>query len=127
MTNLKQRDANSILHPSTNAHEFAKTGSRIMRSGKGLHLHDTDGNTLIDAVAGLWCVNVGYGRDELADAMAKAAKDLSYYHTFTGMSNVPQIELAERLLELAPNNMSKVFFASGGSDGNDSLLKIVWY
>jgi len=127
MTNLKQRDANSILHPSTNAHEFAKTGSRIMRSGKGLHLHDTDGNTLIDAVAGLWCVNVGYGRDELADAMAKAAKDLSYYHTFTGMSNVPQIELAERLLELAPNNMSKVFFASGGSDGNDSLMKIVWY
>jgi len=127
MTNLKQRDANSILHPSTNAHEFAKTGSRIMRSGKGLHLHDTDGNTLIDAVAGLWCVNVGYGRDELADAMAKAVKDLSYYHTFTGMSNVPQIELAERLLELAPNNMSKVFFASGGSDGNDSLMKIVWY
>ncbi len=124
---LKQLDAETILHPSTNAHEFAKTGSKIMQSGEGIYLHDTDGNKLIDAVAGLWCVNVGYGRTELADAMHKAATNLSYYHTFTGMSNVPQIELAERLLSLAPSNMSKVFFASGGSDGNDSLMKIVWY
>lgn len=124
---LKQLDANTILHPSTNANEFAKTGSRIMQSGNGIYLHDTDGNRLIDAVAGLWCVNVGYGRPELADAMHSAASNLSYYHTFTGMSNVPQIELAERLLGLAPKNMSKVFFASGGSDGNDSLMKIVWY
>jgi len=123
---LKKIDANSILHPSTNANEFAKTGSKIMAKGKGIYLHDTDGNKLIDAVAGLWCVNVGYGREELADAMHSAASNLSYYHTFTGMSNVPQIELAERLLSLVPNNMSKVFFASGGSDGNDSLMKIVW-
>lgn len=124
---LKQIDANSILHPSTNANDFAKTGSKIIQSGEGIYLQDTDGNRLIDAVAGLWCVNVGYGRQEIADAMHQAATNLSYYHTFTGMSNVPQIELAERLLALAPNNMSKVFFASGGSDGNDSLMKIVWY
>ena len=124
---LKQIDANTILHPSTNAHEFAKTGSKIMAKGKGIYLHDTDNNKLIDGVAGLWCVNVGYGRSELADAMHSAASNLSYYHTFTGMSNVPQIELAERLLNLTPKNMSKVFFASGGSDGNDSLMKIVWY
>jgi len=124
---LKKLDASSILHPSTNAHEFAKTGSRIMQSGEGVYLHDTDGNRLIDAVAGLWCVNVGYGRKELADAMHAAASNMGYYHTFTGMSNVPQIELAERLLALAPHTMSKVFFASGGSDGNDSLMKIVWY
>jgi len=127
MKDLKQIDANTILHPSTNANEFAKSGSKIISGGKGIHLHDTDGNKLIDAVAGLWCVNVGYGRQELADAMSKATMELSYYHTFTGMSNVPQIELAERLLQLAPRNMSKVFFASGGSDGNDSLMKIVWY
>lgn len=125
--NLKELDANSILHPSTNANEFAKTGPKIMRSGQGIYLYDTDGNKLIDAVAGLWCVNIGYGRQEIADAMSKATMDLSYYHTFTGMSNVPQIELAERLLDIAPSNMSKVFFASGGSDGNDSLMKIVWY
>jgi len=124
---LKHVDANSILHPSTNANDFALTGSKIVSSAKGIYLQDTDGNTLIDAVAGLWCVNVGYGRSELADTMHSAATNLSYYHTFTGMSNVPQIELAERLLDLAPNNLSKVFFASGGSDGNDSLMKIVWY
>jgi len=124
---MQPRDLKQILHPSTNANEFAKTGSKIIQSGKGIYLTDSDGNELIDAVAGLWCVNVGYGRQEIADAMHKAATDLSYYHTFTGMSNVPQIELAERLLTLTPNNMSKVFFASGGSDGNDSLMKIVWY
>ena len=123
----KKLDAQTILHPSTNADEFAKTGSKIIQSGEGIYLTDTDGHRLIDAVAGLWCVNIGYGRTEIAKAMHNAATDLSYYHTFTGMSNVPQIELAERLLELAPENMSKVFFASGGSDGNDSLMKIVWY
>ena len=79
---LKKIDANTILHPSTNANEFAKTGSRIMANGKGIHLTDTDGNKLIDAVAGLWCVNVGYGRAELADAMHSAATNLSYYHTW---------------------------------------------
>ena len=124
---LKKLDAESILHPSTNAYDFAVSGSRIIESGEGIYLKDSDGNQLIDSVAGLWCVNVGYGRHELADAMSDAAKNLSYYHTFTGMSNVPQIELAERLLNLAPDNLSKVFFGSGGSDGNDSLMKIIWY
>ncbi|NND82061.1 MAG: aminotransferase class III-fold pyridoxal phosphate-dependent enzyme [Gammaproteobacteria bacterium] len=125
--NLKRVDAESILHPATNADDFARTGSRIIESGEGIYLRDTDGNQLIDAVAGLWCVNIGYGRSEIADAMSAAATQLSYYHTFTGMSNVPQIELAQRLLALAPAQMSKVFFGSGGSDGNDSLMKIVWY
>ena len=124
---LKKIDSQSILHPATNASDFANTGSRIMDKGQGIYLQDTDGNKVIDGVAGLWCVNVGYGRKELADAMHTAASNMGYYHTFTGMSNVPQIELAERLLEIAPKNMSKVFFASGGSDGNDSLMKLVWY
>ncbi len=127
LPDLKKTDADSILHPSTNANDFAKTGPRVMKSGQGVYLHDIEGNKLIDSVAGLWCVNVGYGRKELADAMHAAATEMGYYHTFTGMSNVPQITLAERLLSIAPANMSKVFFASGGSDGNDSLMKIVWY
>jgi L-2,4-diaminobutyrate transaminase len=127
MNNLTQIDANSILHPATNADDFARNGSKIIESGKGIYLRDQSGQQLIDAVAGLWCVNVGYGREELAEAMQKAAMELSYYHTFSGMSNRPQIELAERLLEKAPDGLSKVFFGSGGSDGNDSLIKIVWY
>ena len=127
MTTLNQIDAASILHPATNAEDMAINGSRIIQSAKGIELLDSEGRTLIDAVAGLWCVNVGYGREELAEAMSKAASTLSYYHTFSGMSNVPQIELAERLLGKAPSTLSKVFFGSGGSDGNDSLMKIVWY
>ena len=126
MSNLAQIDADSILHPATNADDFARSGSKIIESGKGIYLRDRSGKELIDAVAGLWCVNVGYGREELAQAMGKAALELGYYHTFSGMSNAPQIQLAARLLEIAPKGLSKVFFGSGGSDGNDSLLKIVW-
>lgn len=127
MKKLNQVDAQSILHPATNADVFAVSGSRIIESGDGLYLYDDKGARLLDAVAGLWCVNVGYGRQELGLAMQQAADKLSYYHTFSGMSNVPQIELAERLLDRAPDSLSKVFFGSGGSDGNDSLLKIIWY
>ena len=127
MKNLAEIDANSILHPATNADDFARSGSRIIESGHGVYLRDSSGRQLIDAVAGLWCVNVGYGRVELAEAMRKAALDLGYYHTFSGMSNASQIELAARLLDKAPKGLSKVFFGSGGSDGNDSLLKIIWY
>ena len=108
MKNLPAIDASSILHPATNADDFARTGSKIIESGKGIYLKDHRGKKLIDAVAGLWCVNVGYGREELADAMHKSALHLSYYHTFSGMSNTPQIELAERLLEKVPPGLSKV-------------------
>lgn len=127
MNSLEQVDAASILHPASNADDMALNGSRIIESAEGIYLKDREGHKLIDAVAGLWCVNVGYGRPELAEAMSAAASKLSYYHSFSGMSNVPQIELAERLLEKAPNTLSKVFFGSGGSDGNDSLMKMVWY
>ena len=127
MKDLTAIDASSILHPATNADDFARNGSKIIESGQGIYLRDHSGKQLIDAVAGLWCVNVGYGREELADTMQKSALKLSYYHTFSGMSNAPQIELAERLLEKVPSGLTKVFFGSGGSDGNDSLVKIVWY
>lgn len=117
----------SILHPATNADELAKNGPRIMSSGKGIYLQDSKGQELIDAVAGLWCVNVGYGRKELADAMQESALNMGFYHTFSGMSNHPQMALAEQLMEKVPTSLSKVFFGSGGSDGNDSLIKLIWY
>jgi L-2,4-diaminobutyrate transaminase len=78
-------------------------------------------------VAGLWCVNIGYGRSEVADAMAEAARRLGYYHTFSSFSNEPQIRLADRILSLAPAGMSKVFFGNSGSDANDTQIKLVWY
>lgn len=125
--NWSRVDADSILHPATNADTLMETGSTIIESGNGIHVTDADGHELIDGVAGLWCVNAGYGRRELADAMQRAAMNLGYYHSFAGMSNLPQIQLAERLLEIGPAGMSKVFFGSGGSDANDTVMKLVRY
>src|SRR5581483_11586193 len=93
----------------------------------GVWLTDLEGKRYLDAVAGLWCVNVGYGRAEIGDAMAAQARRLGYYHTFSSMSNEPQIRLADRLLGLVPAGMSKVFFGNSGSDANDTQVKLVWY
>ena len=125
--NWSRIDADTILHPATNADTLVETGSTIIESGNGIYLTDADGHELIDGVAGLWCVNAGYGRSELADAMQRAAMNLGYYHSFAGMSNLPQIQLAERLLEIGPAGMSKVFYGSGGSDANDTVLKLIRY
>ena len=78
-------------------------------------------------MAGLWCVAIGYGRTEVAEAMAAQSRRLAFYHTFTSMSNEPQIRLADRLLALAPGRMSKVFFGTSGSEANDTQVKLVWY
>ena len=103
MKNLTATDASSILHPATNADDFARNGSKIIESGQGIYLRDDAGKQLIDAVAGLWCVNVGYGREELAEAMQKAAlaaELLSY--VFGHVEPAPQIELAETAVRKSP-------------------------
>lgn len=99
----------------------------IMASGDGVRVQDRTGKTYIDAMAGLWCVNVGYGRSELVEAMRLQAEKLPYYHSFASMSNQPAIELAEALLEIAPRGLSKVFFANSGSEANDTQIKLVRY
>ena len=98
-----------------------------MAEGSGVTLTDVSGRRYLDAVAGLWCVNIGYGRTEVADAMGAQARRLAYYHTFSSMSNEPQIRLADRLLGMVPGRMSKVFFANSGSEANDTQVKLVWY
>jgi L-2,4-diaminobutyrate transaminase len=90
-------------------------------------LTDLSGRRYLDAVAGLWCVNIGYGRTEVADAMGAQARRLAYYHTYSSMSNEPQIRLADRLLAMMPGRMSKVFFANSGSEANDTQVKLAWY
>lgn len=126
--NLRQSDADHILHPASIAADVAAHGpAGIIASGKGSTVVDVDGTRLLDAVGGLWCVNAGYGRQEIGDAMARAAGELGYFHTFTGMSNPQQIALAERLMAMVPKTMGRVFFGSSGSDCNDTLMKIVWY
>lgn len=124
---LETLDKERVLHPATSIVDHLRTGPRIMAEGSGVTLTDVSGRRYLDAVAGLWCVNIGYGRAEVADAMGAQARRLGYYHTFSSMSNEPQIRLADRLLGLVPGRMSKVFFGNSGSDANDTQVKLVWY
>ena len=97
----------------------------MMVRGSGSTVYDEDGRGYIDAMAGLWCVNVGYGRRELADALHEQALRLPYYHSFSSMATDTPALLAERLIDLAPGNMSKVLYGTSGSDANDTQIKLV--
>jgi L-2,4-diaminobutyrate transaminase len=126
---LDQWDRAHLFHPSTHLgqHERGEAPNRIVTGGKGVHIEDRDGNRLLDAFAGLYCVNVGYGRPEIAEAIAAQAKELAYYHAYVGHGTEASITLAQMVLERAPKNMSKVYFGLGGSDANETNIKLVWY
>ena len=129
---LEQLARDAVLHPATALKTHQEQGGLIAQSADGVTLTDVHGKTYIDAMAGLWCVNVGYGRKELARAAAEQIEQLGYYHTFAGTSNPPQIELADRLLGLLRDRAglekpSKVFFGLSGSDANDTQIKLVRY
>lgn len=126
---LDKWDRENFFHPSTHLAQHARgeSPSRIVTGGSGVHIEDRDGNRLLDAFAGLYCVNVGYGRKEIADAIAAQAKELAYYHAYVGHGTEASITLAKMILERAPKNMSKVYFGLGGSDANETNVKLVWY
>ncbi|MBS3647204.1 aspartate aminotransferase family protein [Pseudaminobacter sp. 19-2017] len=126
---LDRWDRDNFFHPSTHLAQHARgeTPSRIVTGGKGVFIEDRDGNRLLDAFAGLYCVNVGYGRPEIAEAIAAQAKELAYYHAYVGHGTEASITLAKMVLERAPKNMSKVYFGLGGSDANETNVKLVWY
>ncbi len=124
---LEQIDRENLIHPFTAIDAHRASGPRIMASGKGVWVRDSEGREYLDAMAGLWCVNVGYGREEIADAIAEQARTLAFYHSFASMANEPAIRLAERLVALAPGRLGKVFFGNSGSDANDTQVKLVWY
>ncbi|SFI78640.1 aspartate aminotransferase family protein [Celeribacter neptunius] len=122
---LQALDAAHHMHPFTEGAALAKKGARIITSAKGVWLTDSEGEEILDAMAGLWCVNIGYGRDELVDAAARQMKQLPFYNTFFQTSHVPAIMLAKRLAELAPGALNHVFFNGSGSDSNDTNLRLV--
>ncbi|MEO1640804.1 MAG: aspartate aminotransferase family protein [Pseudomonadota bacterium] len=122
---LQALDAAHHLHPFSHANSLAEEGARVITSAKGVWLKDSEGNEIIDGMAGLWCVNIGYGRDELAEAAARQMRELPYYNTFFKTTHVPAMMLAKKLAELAPAHMNQVFFATGGSDANDSNIRLV--
>lgn len=130
VTDLKQADRDNVFHPFTQLHDHASGksgGPRIIDSGQGVRINDSEGNSLLDAFAGLYCVNVGYGRREIADAIYEQAQKLAYYHTYVGHSNEPVIRLSERIIDMAPEGMSKVYYGMSGSDANETNVKLVWY
>ncbi|MDV7143053.1 aspartate aminotransferase family protein [Tropicimonas sp. TH_r6] len=122
---LQALDSAHHMHPFTAGAELAETGARIIKSAKGVTLTDTEGNQILDAMAGLWCVNIGYGWDSIADVAARQMRELPYYNTFFQTSHVPVIALSQKLAEMAPGDLNHVFYASGGSDANDTNVRLV--
>src|SRR5210317_2264049 len=122
---LQALDAAHHMHPFTSNDALEKRGARVITRADGVYLTDSDGNKILDGMAGLWCVNVGYGRHEMADVAARQMKELPYYNTFFMTTHVPAIALAQEVAKLAPEGMNKVFFASSGSEANDTNIRLV--
>ncbi len=122
---LQALDAAHHVHPFTHNAALAKKGSRVITRARGVTLTDSDGNEMLDAMAGLWCVNVGYGREELAEVAARQMRELPYYNAFFQTTHVPAIALAQKLSELAPGDLNHTFFAAGGSEANDTNIRLV--
>ncbi len=122
---LQKLDAAHHIHPFTDADGLEAKGARVITRGEGVWLTDSEGHRIIDGMAGLWCVNIGYGRKELARAAAKQMEELAYYNTFFQTTHVPAIALAAKLAEIAPGDLNHVFFAGSGSEANDTNIRLV--
>lgn len=118
-------DAAHFLHPFTDFKSLAAKGSRIIERGDNIYLWDSEGHKILDAMSGLWCVNVGYGQRELIDAATAQLERLPFYNAFFQTATPPAIELAELLVQVAPPTFRQVFFAGSGSEGNDTVVRMV--
>ncbi|WP_299563362.1 aspartate aminotransferase family protein [uncultured Sulfitobacter sp.] len=126
---LSQWDHDHFFHPSTHLAQFARRemGNRIITGAEGVHITDREGRTSLDAFAGLYCVNVGYGRTEIAEAIAAQAHELAYYHSYVGHGTEASITLSRMIAERAPEGMNHVYYGMSGSDANETNIKLVWY
>ncbi len=120
-----EKDRRHHVHPFHNFVSYNKNGSLIMDKGRGAYIQDIDGKEYFDAVGGMWCTNIGLGRQEMADAIAEQAAKLAYANPFTDMSNEPAARLAAKLAELAPGDLNHVFFSCGGSTANDAAFRLI--
>jgi putrescine---pyruvate transaminase len=118
-------DAAHYLHPFTDFKSLAAKGSRVIVSAENIYLRDSDGAKILDAMSGLWCVNVGYGRAELIEAATKQMTTLPFYNSFFQTATPPAIELAELLAQVTPKPFEHVFFSGSGSEGNDTVVRMV--
>lgn len=127
---IARKDRSSVLHPFTQLRDFASGAAgdpTIVVGGRGIRIQDATGQELIDGFAGLYCVNIGYGRSEVAEAISRQAHQLAYYHTYAGHTTEALATLSDRLVRMAPGRMSKVFYGMSGSDANETQAKLVWY
>ena len=126
---LAEWDRDNFFHPSTHLAQFARgeIQNRVITGGSGCYIEDQNGTRLLDGFAGLYCVNVGYGRQEIAEAIAEQARTLAYYHAYVGHGTEASITLAKMILDRAPDHMSKVYFGLSGSDANETNVKLIWY
>lgn len=122
---LQALDAAHHMHPFTTNDELAEKGARIITRAKGVYLTDSEGHQILDAMAGLWCVNLGYGREEMGRVAARQMNELPFYNTFFQTTHVPAIALAKELADLAPGDLNHVFFAGSGSEANDTNIRMV--
>lgn len=124
---LNAWDRNHFFHPSTamGAHARGESPTRTIANGEGVYITDTNGRRSLDAFGGLYCVNVGYGRQKIADAIAEQARSLAYYHAYAGHGTEASVTLARMIIERAPRNMSRVYFGLSGSDANETNIKLI--
>src|SRR6202453_499332 len=127
LSNIAVRDVETVLHPYPNLATLRETGPLVIERAKGVYVYDSDGKEYIEGMAGLWCTALGYGNEELGGAAGTQRRKLSFAHPLNGRSHDPAIELAEKLKEIAPVPVSKVFFCNSGSEANDTQVKLVWY
>jgi putrescine---pyruvate transaminase len=121
---LQALDSAHYIHPFTDTAALAKKGARIIVKGEGVYIWDSEGHKIFDAMSGLWCVNVGYGRKELADAAYAQMMQLPFYNSFFQTTTEPSIQLAKLLSEVTPKQFNRVFFSGSGSEGNDTIVRL---
>ncbi len=126
-TRLRQLDAQHHIHPFTDHEDMYKSGARIITRAENIYIYDSDGKKYLDAMSGLWCVNIGYGRTELAEAAKLQMEQLPYYNSFFQSAPLPAVKLAEALAEVTPAQLNRTFFGCSGSDGNDTVVRLVRY
>ncbi|MDR5867356.1 aminotransferase [Halomonas koreensis] len=122
-----QKDRDHFMHPWTDFSTFKETGSMVFHQADGVSLQDADGKRYLDGIGGLWCVNIGYGRDEIAEAVAEQIRDIPYFSTFGHHTTAPAARLAAKLAELAPGDLNHVFYGCGGSVANDTAVRMIHF
>ncbi len=124
---LWRMDRDHYIHPWTDFSVFKEEGSLVIAESEGAYVFDSDGNRYLDGIGGLWCVNIGYGSEEMADAIADQARRMPYYSTFTHVTTPPAAELAAKIAELAPGDLNHVFYGCSGSVANDTAIRIIHF